>query len=178
MPLPAAAVAAVVVGGGAALGVASGYVIDKVLGDGHYTGREMAVDATMGAIPGMGLVRPTAKILASGRHIRHFDRAQGDRLVDIPLALAFVNRRNFTQIGKTIATEKVVDYMAGYVFDESGRSSPSSFQQGGGRSGNPKGSRMRKVTWNRSKKGGKFIPSCPSGYKLRRVGKRLMCVKS
>lgn len=177
MVAPLVAGIAIIVGG-AALGVVTGVAIDKTLGDGKYTRREMATDATLGAIPGLGLIRPAGKIAMSLRHIRHYDKAKGDRLLDIPVALAFYNRREINTIAKTIATEKVVSHIAGQLIAESGRPSSMSFQQNGGRPGKrpSRVSGTRKVSW--SKKGGKWSPSCPTGYKLQRVGKSLMCVKS
>ncbi len=63
---------------------------------------------------------------------------------------------------------------------ESTRRVPSSSQQGRRRGGttSKKGSEMVKVVWKSGKKGGKKRPTCPKGFRLRRVGKRLMCVKS
>ena len=63
---------------------------------------------------------------------------------------------------------------------ESTRRVPSSSQQGRRRGGttSKKGSEMVKVDWKSGKKGGKKRPTCPKGFRLRRVGKRLMCVKS
>ena len=67
------------------------------------------------------------------------------------------------------------------VFErESTRRVPSSSQQGRRRGGttSKKVSEMVKVDWKSGKKGGKKRPTCPKGFRLRRVGKRLMCVKS
>ena len=73
---------------------------------------------------------------------------------------------------------------------ESTRQVPSSSQQGRRRGGTSKKFRLTqldidflkiptaKVTWKSGKKGGKKRPTCPRGFRLRRVGKRLMCVKS
>ena len=65
---------------------------------------------------------------------------------------------------------------------ESTRRVPSSSQQGrrrGGTSGwDPTKIATVKVDWKSGKKGGKKRPTCPKGFRLRRVGKRLMCVKS
>ena len=63
---------------------------------------------------------------------------------------------------------------------ESTRRVPSSSQQGRRRGGttSKKRSEMVKVDWKSGKKGGKKRPTCPKGFRLRRVGKRLMCVKS
>ncbi len=63
---------------------------------------------------------------------------------------------------------------------ESTRRVPSSSQQGRRRLGksSKKVSEMVKVDWISDEKGSKRRPRCPEGYRLRRVGKRLMCVKS
>ena len=63
---------------------------------------------------------------------------------------------------------------------ESTRRVPSSSQQGRRRGGTSarQRSEMVKVDWKSGKKGGKKRPTCPKGFRLRRVGKRLMCVKS
>ena len=173
------ALGALWVGSQVAASIAAGYAIDKTLGDGKYTRRELAVDAVIGAIPGLGLVRPTGKILYSARHLRHYDRA-----VDTPgmaaRGLAYYNRAPITVIAKTIATEKGLDIFSKHLERESTRRVPSSSQQGRRRGGttSKKGSEMVKVDWKSGKKGGKKRPTCPKGFRLRRVGKRLMCVKS
>jgi len=183
------ALGALWVGSQIAASVATGYAIDKTLGDGKYTRREFAVDAVMGAIPGVGLLRPTGKILYSARYLRHYDRA-----VDTPgmaaRGLAYYNRAPIMVIAKTIATEKGVEILSKHLELESTRRVPSSSQQGRRRGGTSKKFRLtqldidflkiptRKVTWKSGKKGGKKRPSCPKGFRLRRVGKRLMCVKS
>ena len=70
---------------------------------------------------------------------------------------------------------------------ESTRRVPSSSQQGRRRGGTPTGSEVKlgielghvaKVVWKSGKKGGKKRPTCPKGFRLRRIGKRLLCVKS
>jgi len=159
-----------------AASVGTGYAIDKAFGDGKYTRRELAVDAVMGAVPGVGLLRPAGKIAYSARHLRYVDRT--DRARDVALGMAFINRANIAVIGKTIATEKAVTLLASHLIAESGRASSSSYQQSATRPGTSKRSAMVKPTWKSVGKGGKVRPSCPSGHKLRRVGKRLMCVKS
>lgn len=64
--------------GGAAVGVASGYVIDHVIGDGNYTRRELAADATTGAL-GLGLLKGGAKVVGGIRYAnlgRKLDKAE------------------------------------------------------------------------------------------------------
>ena len=61
---------------------------------------------------------------------------------------------------------------------ESGRASSSSYQQSASRPGTSKKSGMMKPSWKLNKRDtkqhtkGLYRPSCPSGYKLRRVGNR------
>jgi hypothetical protein len=166
------------IAGGIIAGIASGYAIDKVLGDGNYTAKEVAVDGAMGVIPGVGFLKPTGKILWNTRKLRYFDRAQGDRIRDVPWIMAVANADSVVTIGKTIATEKVVDHIASNLLEESRRPSSMSFQQNGGRRGKPKVSEMTKVSWDRKKGSRKWIPSCRPGYRLQRIGKKLMCVKN
>lgn len=160
-----------------AISLTTGYIIDKHLGDGNYTRREFATDAVMGAIPGVGLLRPAGNILYSARKLCYLDKT--DRAADVAKGMTYYNRANIAVIGKTIATEKGVSLLAGALIAESGRASSSSYQQSASRPGTSKKSGMVKPTWKSSVvPGGQKHPSCPSGYKLRRIGKRLMCVKS
>ncbi len=73
-----------------------------------------------------------------------------------------------------------VNYLSPVRQAESGRASSLSYQQSATRPGTSSKTKavMVKPTWKSGGKGGKWRPSCPSGHKLRRVGKRLMCVKS
>jgi hypothetical protein len=52
---------------GAVAGVASGYVIDQVVGDGKYTRTELIVDATTGAM-GLSVLKAGAKVLGGLRY--------------------------------------------------------------------------------------------------------------
>ena len=51
----------IVVGIGMGLGVIGGYITEKTVGDGHYSGTDMAIDAGVGALGG-GVVGPVAKM--------------------------------------------------------------------------------------------------------------------
>ena len=42
----------IVVGIGMGLGVIGGYITEKTVGDGHYSGTDMAIDAGVGALGG------------------------------------------------------------------------------------------------------------------------------
>ncbi len=140
-----------------AISVGTGYAIDKTLGDGNYTRREMATDAVVGAIPGLGLLRPAGKIVYSTRHLAYVSKA--DRASDIALGMAYINRANIAVIGKTIATEKGVNLLAGALIAESGRASSSSYQQSASRPGTSLKSGMVKPIWKSGGKGGKMRPS-------------------
>lgn len=65
MPLPL-----LIVGGGIAASVTLGYILEKTIGDGDYSGRDFAVDATMGVIPGVGYAKPVASIASKGNILR------------------------------------------------------------------------------------------------------------
>lgn len=71
-----------------------------------------------------------------------------------------------------------VQFLSKHHESKSRRPSSMSFQQNGGRRGKPKVSRTEKVTWSRKKGSKKWIPSCRSGFRLQRIGKKLMCVKN
>ncbi len=66
MVLPALIVIAWVAAGAAA-GVASGYVLDKMIGDGKYTKTELIVDATTGAL-GLSVLKAGAKVAGGVRY--------------------------------------------------------------------------------------------------------------
>lgn len=130
MPLPllAIAVGAVV---GVTVSVVGGYVIEKTIGDGDYSQRDLAIDVGLGLVPGAALAKPAAKILASARHLRHYDPKMGDTLGTAVTALAFVNRKNLKQLGLYGATTAAVggsyDWMVG-----SSSGSPSAATGGSG----------------------------------------------
>lgn len=102
---------------GAAVSVISGYAIEKTVGDGNYSQRDFAIDAGMGVIPGAALAKPVAKIGWSLRHLRRFDRAQGDRIREIPGLYVAYNRKELTQLGMwgsaNVALGSTYDYLFG-----------------------------------------------------------------
>lgn len=118
-PIAVAAGALVVAGGS----VLTGYVLEKTVGDKDYSGRDAALDATLGMVPGAALVKPIGKIGWSMRKLRYFSPSKGDKLRDIAPVMAYVNRREIYQIGLHQSTTAVVggiyDFMSGGVYSAS-----------------------------------------------------------
>ena len=63
------------IGASVVASVALGYVLDRTLGDGIYTKQEFATDVTLGLIPGVGFLKPGAKIGYSGVKMLQLSRA-------------------------------------------------------------------------------------------------------
>lgn len=101
MPAPVLAVAAGVVGG-----VATGFVIDKVFGDGNYTRNEMVTDAILGGA-GVGMLKHIGKLGRShGRFARvlsNYD-PRVDILSDIPVVYLMTSGKEVFRAGTTAAT--------------------------------------------------------------------------
>lgn len=114
MPVPLLVIAAAAVGS-VAVSVTSGYILERTIGDGEYSGRDAAVDIGLGLIPGAALVKPGVKIAASARHLRHFDRSE-HTVKGFAAALAWMNRHNFKQLGiygaTTVAAGGVYDHLS------------------------------------------------------------------
>lgn len=66
-------VLAAYVAGGVVSSIASGYVIDKAIGDGNYTKREMLADGVLGAF-GFSLAKSGAKVVGGLRHAQKASR--------------------------------------------------------------------------------------------------------
>ncbi len=101
--------------GSVAVSVASGYLLEKSIGDKDYSDRDLAVDVALGLIPGAALAKPGAKIALSLRRLRHFERGV-DTAKGAVIALAHYNRRNFKPIGiwgaTTVLAGGVYDYLS------------------------------------------------------------------
>jgi hypothetical protein len=65
MPAPLVVVGASMIGS-----IALGYILEKEFGDGHYSSKDLAVDATMGIIPGVGYAKPVVGLARHGRNLR------------------------------------------------------------------------------------------------------------
>lgn len=67
----------IVLGAGIAGSVILGYMLEKTVGDGNYSSRDLAVDATMGIIPGVGYAKPAVSIARKGNILRRMGMARG-----------------------------------------------------------------------------------------------------
>ena len=114
MPIPLLVIAAAALGS-VAISVTSGYIIEKTIGDGDYSNRDAAIDVGLGLIPGAALAKPGLKIVASARHLRHFERGV-DTVKGTAFAFAHLNRHNFKQLGiygaTAVAAGGVYDYLS------------------------------------------------------------------
>ena len=101
--------------GSVAVSVASGYLLEKSIGDKDYSDRDLAVDVALGLVPGAALAKPGLKIAASLRHLRHFERGV-DTAKGVAIGLAYYNRKNFKPIGiwgaTTVLAGGVYDYLS------------------------------------------------------------------
>jgi len=109
----------VIIAGGAMLGVASGYVIDKVIGDGNYNRQELVTDGVLGAIPGVGWAAIGGRFMLRMRHLRHFDRTV-DVVTDIPYYVLLANRSEVRPIIKTVVASVLVGTGVNAVLNSSG----------------------------------------------------------
>jgi hypothetical protein len=97
----------VAVGAGIASGLATGYVIDKTLGDGNYTRNEMVTDAILGAA-GIGMLRHGGR-LAKGHAkyasllAKHYDPAV-DTVKGLTMVYLMKNGNDVYRAGKSAAT--------------------------------------------------------------------------
>ncbi len=71
MPLPL-----LIIGAGVAGSVTLGYILEKTLGDGHYSSTDLKIDATMGIIPGVGYAKPVVSIARKGNILRRMGRSR------------------------------------------------------------------------------------------------------
>ncbi len=185
-------------------GLASGWAIDQVFGDGNYTAREAAIDATTGALGG-GVLVPGVKILARTRRFyKHKDAVKAGQKADWTTVPVVVGATLAPAASKAVRREAVGTITAGYVYDhfiESPGDSPQSYQQGGTPGGTgfsrplpeyvfkthwelPKGTKteapVRSSRMVRSKNGRRRSRTefkCAPGWKLAKVGRSMRCIK-
>ena len=113
MPVHAVAIAAgsiaVSVGGS----LATGYVYDKMFGDGNYTKKEMAVDAALG-LAGVGLAKGTGKLAVGLYATRRGKQARNAGKMDDAIDYAELGklgpRKGAIEIGKVVAITESVEY--------------------------------------------------------------------
>lgn len=99
------------IGASVAASVALGYVLDKSLGDGVYTKQELATDVTLGLIPGIGLLKPGAKIGYSGVKMVQLSRAGQVPRQLVGRSLYLANKSQAKPIVKTLIAGHAVSYM-------------------------------------------------------------------
>ncbi len=164
---------------GAAGGLALGYTLDHFFGDSDYSGKEMFVDATTGALGG-GLVNPVIRVGSrANKVIRHSGRQVykvGAGATESLLVAGYVTK---PMISRPARMELLAGSAAGLVYDIAIQSSGSSSEQNGthvgpggtfsGKGGKPKTVKPRKVD-----RYGMKIPMCPPGYRLNAKG--TMCI--
>ncbi|AXH78663.1 MAG: hypothetical protein [Circular genetic element sp.] len=152
----------IVLGAGIAGSVILGYILEKTVGDGHYSSRDLAVDATMGIIPGVGYAKPAVSIARKGNILRRMGMARGMYSKRELYLLPFVDEalqifyRTPIVAGSLNAIAKIGD-------DRVKKSNPDSIRVSGV-------AKIRGATTVKPKKG-----KCPSGYFYDR--KKRMCVK-
>ena len=167
---------------GAAGGLALGYTLDHIFGDSDYTGREMFVDTATGALGG-GLVRPLASVgTRFGKVVRHYgDDAYkvGASGVDDLIVAGYITA---PMISRPARMEFIGGAVAGLVYDIAHSKSPdvrsernASDVTSGGTPSRKSKNMLAPTSFRDSR--GETRQSCPRGYELRRVGKRMMCVK-
>jgi hypothetical protein len=162
---------------GAGFGLVSGYVVDHIWGDGEYSAGEAAFDAAGGALGG-SMVKPVTTIggraLTVGR--AHFSKSVGFSFADDAVGTtAAILSGNVKPIGIGVATSILGDQYTHAQREKSsdvGRASEGTVASGGT---SLSGKMITPTTFRDSR--GEKRQSCPRGYELKRVGKRMMCVK-
>jgi hypothetical protein len=154
--------------------------LDHFLGDSDYSGKEMFVDATTGALGG-GLINPVIRV---GSRANKIIRHSGGKVYKVGagateslLVAGYVTK---PMISRPVRMEMLAGAAAGLVYDIAyGKSSGSSSEQngthvgpGGTFSGKGKKS-MQKMVKPIYRKG---RDPCPPGYRLRTVDGKRMCV--
>lgn len=152
----------IVIGAGIAGSVTLGYILEKTMGDGDYSGRDLAVDVTMGVIPGVGYAKPAVSIARKGNILRRMGLSRSMYSKRELYLLPFVDEalqlfyRTPIVGGSLHAIAKIGD-------DRSKKSNPDSTRI-------PGVAKIRGATTIKPKNG-----KCPSGYYYDK--KKRMCVK-
>ena len=99
-----------VLGGSVAISVGVGYILDRTIGDGDYTKQDLAVDVTLGLIPGVGLLKPMGRI---GMHAARVARVaeKGDTAGDVAMGMIYLSRHEIKPISKTLIAGHAVSAM-------------------------------------------------------------------
>ena len=159
MPVPIL----VAVGVGVVSGLATGYVIDKTLGDGNYTRNEMLTDAILGGA-GIGMLKHAGR-LAKGNAkfahqlVKYYDRSiwQPDQMKGLAMYYIMKNADDVYKAGKSAATIVAVGNAVEVIGGSSLPSKPKPVI-----SAKPSSYKSGKVSSKRSKKRTrKFTPMKP-----------------
>jgi len=107
------------------LSLATEYGIGKLTG--ASPSRSDYVSAgVLGALPGIGLVRPTGKIISSGRYFVHYDRSV-DTMRGVSMGYIQYNKSNIGQIGSGVIRTQLIQ--AGIDRSIPSRGKTQSYQQ-------------------------------------------------
>jgi hypothetical protein len=165
---------------GAAGGLALGYTLDHFLGDSDYSGKEMFVDATTGALGG-GLVNPVIRVGSrANKVIRHTGGKAykvGAGATESLLVAGYVTK---PMISRPVRMEMLAGAAAGLVYDIAyGKSSGSSSEQNGthvGPGGIPSSYRKPDQHYRKLVDGTKMKKiTCPPDYELVEWKGKLFC---
>lgn len=117
---------------GIAGGLLLGYASDHYLGDSHYSGREIAIDATTGALGG-GLVGPVMRVGSrSNTIIKNTGRRGWQAGVGATESLMIAGYVTKPMISRPVRMELIAGGIAGLAYDHfTSKSSGSSSEQNG-----------------------------------------------
>ena len=175
---------------GAAGGLALGYTLDHFLGDSDYSGKEIFVDATTGALGG-GLVNPVIRVGSrANKVIRHSGGKVykvGAGATESLLVAGYVTK---PMISRPVRMEMLAGAAAGLVYDIAyGKSSGSSSEQNGTHVGSGGTSSGPKPTWeglrhsprNYNEIADLYLEprnySCPKGWRPAVRNGRMVCIR-
>ena len=154
-----------IIGAGVAASVSLGYILEKTIGDGHYSAKDLAIDATLGVIPGVGYAKPAASIARKGNILRRMGLSRSmystRELYMYPFvddALQIFYRTPVVGAGVTGMYNAIAK-----IGDDRSKSNPDSTRD-------PGVAKIRGATTVKPKNG-----KCPPGYFYNK--KKRMCVK-
>jgi hypothetical protein len=115
----------VILGGSVGLSLATEYGIGKLTGS-RPSRADYVGAGVLGALPGIGLVRPVGKIASSGRHLIHYDRSV-DTMRGVSMGYIQYNKSNIGQIGSGVIRTQLIQ--AGIDRSIPSRGKTQSYQQ-------------------------------------------------
>ena len=163
--------------GGVLVSVGSGYILEKTIGDGDYSGRDLAIDAGLGVIPGAAFVKPLGKIALSARYLKYFDEAEDTARAAL-FWMAVYNRRNFQQIGIHQASKVLIGGSYDHLTSgSSGTSATRASTRASKTKKFPGANIITPVKSRRGASGKQHGLTCPPGFKLQKHRGRWMCIR-